>query len=305
MIKNEPIIFQVRNPNEYEARLKIPYRKDLRVESPEKRLFVCFDIKANTEWHKNIIPDEFNIRLAAKQSMAILIKPSNDKYFAGWGRWFNWHKNLWCKFLTAVLFDPDYAHLKSETEIGNDFRARQYANCSNLTLAPNEDLDGEFEEIGENFRSKQYDFCESLINRPKELMPIISKEIGENFRYEQYRCAGFVCDFINAEQKNDEFFLEMLFKNNPRIFKNIPDDLKTEIMCKIAIEKDRGNFQYVPKDFMTTKMCKTVVEDNIYFLKYVPENLRTEEMQKKISDTGGIRKSHILSQDEIDALLTA
>jgi len=147
MRKDEPIIFKLYNSHDEYRKFKLPYRKDLLVERDDGKIHVVVDIKANTKWYKDIIPDEFEIHLAPKQSMTILIKPHNDNYFAGWGRWFNWgaefdEKCSWWwekikpyqearnKMLTAVLSDPDYAHLQSETKIGDNFRNEQYDDRS-------------------------------------------------------------------------------------------------------------------------------------------------------------------------------
>jgi len=215
MIKNEPIIFQIYNDEEEQGKFVMPYNEDLLIKRPNGRKNIRVDIKVNAEWHTNIYPFEFEIYLAAKEGKTILIKPHNDKYFAGWGRWFTWdhrktsvafnwqkpksrigfliktaHARLKNKLLTAVLSDPDYAHLESETKIGDNFRRNQYFFCLNLTTAPHEDLDDEFEEVGDNFRTNQYIGCGSLKNKPIEVAPNV-KKAGKGFRYKQYERTKF------------------------------------------------------------------------------------------------------------------
>jgi len=336
MRKNEPIIFKVYNFHDDFCKLKLPYRKDLLVVRDDGKTHVVVDIKANTKWQKNIIPDEFEILLAPKQSMTILIKPHNDNYFAGWGRWFNWGAKLnethsrsewWDRagpyrsarneLLSAVLSDPDYAHLQSETNIGDNFRCGQYSRCQYLTLAPDEDLDGEFEEIGKNFRNSQYaDWGRiPLKNLPKESMPTGIKKIGENFRHNQYddkpipKLVEFVqksnaefteillennlwiFEYISDEfkleflQKHDAEFIGEMFKENRWIFKHIPDEffLKCNAeLWEILIEKNHWIFKNTAAELKTKEMCKTAVKKDKTAVNYVPERFMTKEFWEMI-----------------------
>jgi hypothetical protein len=221
MIKDEPIIFTVRNFDNYAWKFRIPYDKDFNTLKPDGRIHVFVDIKVNMVWYKNVLPDDIGFDFMPGQSLTILVKPHNDEYFAGWGRWFRWEdcmtkKNIVGRSynLVAVLSDPDYAHLESETEIGDEFRARQYSDCINLIVAPNENLDEEFEEIGENFRYGQYSNCVSLAKKPIEVFPKSVKKIGRWFRKDQYERTKFVPEYILPHQKNDENFLNILARNN-------------------------------------------------------------------------------------------
>ena len=315
MVKDEPIIFQVYNCKDFVYRFKIPYRLDLAAKRPCGRLHVCVDVKVNFEWHYNVFLDDITFDLLPGRTTTILIKPHNDEYFAGWGRWFCWSiKNnelRWStqrEMLTAVLSDPDYAHLESENKIGDNFRKKQYECCYNLEIAPNEDLDGEFEEIGNRFRQEQYYRCNSLKIRPKETIPTMLKKIGYAFRDQQYGYRSNI--IINEEQKDDEVFLKMLFENNRRIFLDIPTELKTEIVCKVAVEADGNNIANVPENLKSADLYKIAVKSSRFALKHVPENIKTEEflIDCGINLTENWRlyeKSDFLSQDDIDALLGA
>jgi hypothetical protein len=223
MVKNEPIIFQLQNkeqsdlwrlhelfgvsPSDKPYKFKLPYRTDLLVKSPDKQWHISVDIKVNTKWYKNItiIKSTFAIDLELEKSITVLIKPSDDNYFAGWGRWFNWGQPMsppWSshqyeydyreqrRMLVGVLSDPDYAHLKSETEIGNNFRAAQYEYCENLRVAPFEDLDCTFDETSNGFRKHQYAWCESLTQKPIEVNPVVRVR-SNDFRQGQYRGTKF------------------------------------------------------------------------------------------------------------------
>jgi len=268
----------------------------LLIERPDGHLHVSVDVKVNTVWQRNIVPDEFELCLSAGQFATILIKPHNDEYFAGWGRWFSWWEDdvnelqddgfrrlkqclrVRNDMLTAVFSDPDYAHLESETKIGDNFRSVQYYDCPNLKIVPHEDLDCEFEEIGNDFRREQYGGCQ-LIKKPNETFPMGVKKIGSCFRYRQYD-GRFGDEFILSEEKKGALeFILLLLENNPWIFEYISDELKTEEMCKMAVKNDRSMIEFVPKKFMTAEFQK--------------------KKEEWANDKG------ILTQEEIDALLLA
>jgi len=315
MKKNEPIIFKICNFEEVNKKFIIPYRKEL---CKNAEFFdIRFDVKINSKWHKNILPDELELDVAPKQSFTILIKPHNDLYFAGWGRWFNWNCNDWLMhtlfpkplspeekrrrridikrrgMLTAVLSDPDYAHLESETKIGENFRAHQYSGCKNLELVPHEDLDGEFEEIGKGFRSSQYSSCCFVFEinaMPIEKTPVGVKKIGKSYRRGQYYNDSLrntpervLPEFVNPNQKDADKFLRLLLENNCWILQHIPECMKTEDIYKFAIEKDLSALKYIPDYLKTEELCKAAIEKNssvFSSLKYIPDCLKTEELCK-------------------------
>jgi len=250
----------------------------------------CADIKVNTTWYNNVILNDFELDLAAGQYLTILVKPHNDKYFAGWGRWFNfyslggWRFNGIRNLLVAVLSDPDYAHLESETKIGENFRSSQFYNCQNLKIVPSEDVwDGDFEEIGNCFRQEQYWGCNSLKIRPKEAIPEGIKKIGTDFRLGQY---WRIDDYLDLQNGSKEYWQAVL-RRNDRLFINVPDELKTKEMCEIAIKANFCLLKYVPDTLKTEEICKMALDISIFALKFVPEKFKTEEICKMAVEKEG------------------
>jgi len=286
MRKDEPIIFQVCNFDENPYKFGIPYCRDLAL---RKYLDLRFDIKVNTTWHKNVLPYEPEIELRQMQTATILVKPHGE-YYAGWGRWFNWGIN-WRNYdkyrhikysskrnnmLTAILSDPDYAHLECEAKIGDSFREDQYRACENLIIAPHEVLDDKFDKIGNNFRMRQYDGCYSLKSKPKEVNSYSAKTIGRNFRFEQYNETNFAEDFILPNTMLNKEYLQALLKNNMWIFKNISENE----FLRILLKDNMWIFKNIPDELKTEEMCKIAVEKDGWALAFVPENQRTEEIIK-------------------------
>jgi len=126
MKKNKQIIIEVFNENYLKHKFKLPYRKDLLVGVSDVRV----DIKVGEKILQDILPNEFEIDLPLNEPLKISIKPHDGNFFAGWGRWFNWEKeeDNAC-MLRAILSDPDWAQLESETKIGDNFRMSQYHTC--------------------------------------------------------------------------------------------------------------------------------------------------------------------------------
>jgi len=176
MQKEVPIIFQVLatgqhyyNKRRYmlyiclggsDTEFKLPCAKKLL----RKRNGGLVDVKINTEWQKGVSPEDFSVKLLPNRLTTILIKPHEGKYFAGWARWFNWEKSedRHKIVLKKVISDPDYAHIKSEKEIGNNFRANQYSGCKNLEGIPPSDIDFLVKTALENAKNQK---CEEQISQ--------------------------------------------------------------------------------------------------------------------------------------------
>jgi len=58
----------------------------------------------------------------------------------------------------------------------------------------------------------------------------------------------------------------------------VPEKLRTDEMCKIAVAQEGGALQYVPEDLRTKEICRIAVAQNVRALKYVPYPSRTEEI---------------------------
>jgi hypothetical protein len=124
----------------------------------------------------------------------VMIVPADGLYSAGWGRAFGFMGNFTTggnsetnklKF-TKVLNDPDWAHLLSETDTGNNFRLSQFNLCKNLTNIVPENLPNSVTTIGANFRRSQYHT--NLLQRdfPGEHVPDSVTSIGMSYRRQQY-----------------------------------------------------------------------------------------------------------------------
>jgi len=277
MTKNSPIIFQVR----WERKLVfvLPFSKKLH----RKKNGGLVDIKVNTEWHKRISPEEFHFETLPDKTYTILIKPHNDKYFAGWSRWFHWFKSdtFIRASLRRILSDPDYGYVKSETEIGNNFRREQYAMCPCLETIPPEDLNGDFTEIGTNFRFAQYLGLNRLQQIAKPSLPENIKKIGAGFRMAQYTTIENTLPSILFDLVNGLSY-DVLFEKNLRIFSKVPEKYRNYEMCLAAISSPEntsvGILNSVPLKHKTEELCKAAVTMNGISLIGVPRKYKTPEI---------------------------
>lgn len=59
-----------------------------------------------------------------------------------------------------------------------------------------------------------------------------------------------------------------------RIFQEIPERYKTELMCRDAVKEDPENLRFVPASLCRYDVCLRVVKQNGGCLRYVPEVMR-------------------------------
>jgi exosome complex RNA-binding protein Rrp4 len=75
-----------------------------------------------------------------------------------------------------------------------------------------------------------------------------------------------------------ESVLSFALMQNGWALKWIPEELKTEEMCRIAVAQNGRALQYAPWDLRTREICRLAATQNGMALTEVPERLRTEDM---------------------------
>jgi hypothetical protein len=127
----------------------------------------------------------------------ITIKPADGLYSAGWGAAFgfwsgttNVNTEINKGKLTGVIQDPDWAHMYTATDTGDNFRYNQFCECNSLTVAVPETLPNTVTRIGDSFHAYQYYTTTiskaSLSIAANEYIPDSVTSIGDNFRAYQY-----------------------------------------------------------------------------------------------------------------------
>jgi hypothetical protein len=173
----------------------------------------------------------------------VTIKPNGD-YTVGWGCAFGFwtgtsganaiaNKNK----LTAVLNDPGFAHLYTETNAGSNYRIYQYQNCTSLTQIAPETMPDTVTTIGIRFCDSQYNYCTSLIQAADEYISSSVTYINDEFRYCQYQnCTSLI-------QAADEY---------------LPDGLIT-----IGSGLRMNQYQYCTK---LTQTAEEIIPDSVTFI---------------------------------------
>ena len=88
-------------------------------------------------------------------------------------------------------------------------------------------------------------------------------------------------DFVNSflglfgdQLKTREIYELFIWK----ISNFVPDNFKTQEMCKDAFNKNILNLMFVPDHFKTREMCNKAVTEKPEMLMFVPDNFKTQEM---------------------------
>ena len=73
----------------------------------------------------------------------------------------------------------------------------------------------------------------------------------------------------------------MSYESVPRWIREIPEHLKTQVMCNGAVAQSSYALRYVPDELKTQEMCNEAIRENpaAFFLN--PDDLKTEEMYIK------------------------
>ena len=76
----------------------------------------------------------------------------------------------------------------------------------------------------------------------------------------------------------------------------VPDELKTEAVVLKAVERDGTALQYVPDELKTEVVCTKAVESDGYALQYVPEALMNEAVVSKAVERDGGALQYVLKK---------
>lgn len=76
----------------------------------------------------------------------------------------------------------------------------------------------------------------------------------------------------------EAFFIKRMNEVGGQLIKDLPDSLKTDKICKEAVELWAFALQYVPEVKLTAKLCYMAVEGNGLALQFVPEEFRTNRL---------------------------
>jgi hypothetical protein len=98
--------------------------------------------------------------------------------------------------------------------------------------------------------------------------PIISFALREN---------GGALHYVPEDLRTEEMCRNAVAQDGAAL-EYIPEHLRTEEICRIAVAKNGGALYHVPQRLRTEEMCRIAVAQDGGALVYVPEHLRTEEI---------------------------
>ena len=75
-----------------------------------------------------------------------------------------------------------------------------------------------------------------------------------------------------------KLYFNYIFEKNPWAFIHVPNHLKTQEMCEIAVNRNPDALLYVPDHLKTQEMCERAVEQDPWMIEDVPDKYKTQEM---------------------------
>lgn len=76
----------------------------------------------------------------------------------------------------------------------------------------------------------------------------------------------------------EAFFIKRMNEVGGQLIKDLPDSLKTDKICKEAVELWAFALQYVPEVKLTEQLCYMAVEGNGLALQFVPKKFHTNRL---------------------------
>lgn len=82
---------------------------------------------------------------------------------------------------------------------------------------------------------------------------------------------------LQKENKSYEDYLERVQQNGLAL-QDVPEELRTPELCKLAVQQDGLALEDVPEELRTPELYKLAVQQDGWALKFVPEELRTYKL---------------------------
>ena len=114
---------------------------------------------------------------------------------------------------------------------------------------------------------------------------IITKNHIKNINLDNYdtiRDKNWDFNILNLFEKYGYIFTYddyiLLVNKNDCILEYVPENMKTDEICEIAIKQSGSAFNFIPKNKKTDKLYKIAVQSNGLALQHIPKNKKTYEI---------------------------
>jgi hypothetical protein len=87
--------------------------------------------------------------------------------------------------------------------------------------------------------------------------------------------------------------ISFVLRQNGEALKCVPQRLRTDELCRLAVSQNGLALEYVPWDLRTEKICRLALAQNGWALEYVPAKLRTDEMYRIAVAQNGWALEHV------------
>ena len=90
-----------------------------------------------------------------------------------------------------------------------------------------------------------------------------------------------MCDITLNEYSKNLLYLPYEIKTQIINFRYIPNKFKSQTMCDIAFKKNQINLAHIPKEYITQNMCN-IAANNPHIFKYIPIEFLTQNICKTV-----------------------
>jgi hypothetical protein len=122
-----------------------------------------------------------------------------------------------------------------------------------------------------------------LVKKMVILDPYILEQVNPNIQdYDSIatiavRNVSNTLQFVPEEMRTEQLCRRAVEKNG-RALRHVPEKLRSREICNLAIQTRGLALEYVPEQFKTPEMCQQAVEDQSRALEFVPDKVRTPEL---------------------------
>jgi len=107
------------------------------------------------------------------------------------------------------------------------------------------------------------------------------------------------------EIKTEEEALTAIKEHGGRMLEFVPDNLKTEEMCLLAVQEAGYVLEFVPEDLKTEEICLAAVQLSSSALEYVPGHMQTEEILLAVVQDDGCSLEYVPKHLKTEAICLA
>lgn len=178
-----------------------------------------------------------------------IISPTTEESLKYWSKNTNWFNNQALPIdpnkLPVILFLPTNANGD-----GDKLLLSQDGDKINF-------VNQNGEPVSKDYMEKHWDVLEPFANWLQDINLFPEKYISSDLR--------------------TKYYTDMIHNNNGNVLFFIPDEYKTEELCKLAVAKNPSAIKFVPEKYLTDDVLQTAIKHDASIIKLIPNDLKTPD----------------------------